>query len=515
MSTRKSAVFYGVLIALASLVVGMVIASRLGMAPASLANPLDVPATNSAPISGPMDSTTFRTIAHEAGPSVVSIATRGMRQVRGVGELFQFPDSPFGGGRRQPPREAPTQGAGSGFIIDKAGFILTNNHVVEDMTEIEVQLSSMRNGEPGLKAKLVGRDVLTDTALLQIIDVPDQPLVAAKFGDSSQIGPGDWVMAIGNPFRLSSTVTVGVVSAVGRTAPELQPVQGRDLEMIQTDAAINRGNSGGPLLNLRGEVIGINTAIFSNDGSGGNVGIGFAVPINLVRDILPQLRQGKVVRGRIGVSLSARPVTRQDIEDFGLPSTGGAIVSEVPEGPARNAGVHLGDVIVEFNGKTVTDNNQLVGMVTRTTPGTTVPMKVIRDKKNVTLNVRVEELNLEAEAALQAGGPSRREGGQERTDTGFGMTIEPLTADIARELRLPADRRAGVIVTEIEPGSAAFDGGLRQYDVIVSVNGQNATTVDAVGALLDRVQSGRNARIVVLRRAGDGLRETLLLVRKR
>jgi serine protease Do len=514
MSTRKSAVFYGVLIALASLVVGMVIASRLGMTPSSRANPLDVPATNSAPISGPLDATTFRTIAHDAGPSVVSIATRGMRQVRGVGELFQFPDSPFGGGRRQMPREMPTQGAGSGFIIDKAGFVLTNNHVVEDMTDIEIQLSNMRNGEPGLKAKLVGRDVLTDTALLQIVDMPDQPLVAARFGDSAQIAPGDWVMAIGNPFRLSSTVTVGVVSAVGRTAPELQPVAGRDLEMIQTDAAINRGNSGGPLLNLRGEVIGINTAIFSNDGGGGNVGIGFAVPINLVRDILPQLRQGKVVRGRIGVSLSGRPVTRQDIEELGLPPTGGAIVSEVPEGPARTAGVHLGDVIVEFNGKTVTDNNQLVGMVTRTAPGTTVPMKVVRDRKTVSLNVRVEELNLDAEAALQAGGPSRREG-QERTDTGFGMSIEPLTPEVARELRLPADRRTGVIVAEVEPGSAASDGGLRQYDVIVSVNGQNATTVDTVGALLDRVQSGRNARIVILRRVGETLRETLLLVRKR
>ncbi len=194
--------------------------------------------------------------------------------------------------------------------------MLTNNHVVEDATEIEVQLSNMRAGEPGLKATLVGRDVLTDTALLQITDLPDDALMAAKFGDSSQIAPGDWVMAIGNPFRLSSTVTVGVVSAVSRTAPELQPVRGRDLEMIQTDAAINRGNSGGPLLNLRGEVVGINTAIFSGE-SGGNLGIGFSVPINTVRDILPQLQKGKVIRGRIGVAAPERANTRRTSRSSG------------------------------------------------------------------------------------------------------------------------------------------------------------------------------------------------------
>jgi serine protease Do len=515
MSSRKSSAFYGVLIALASLVVGMVIASHLGITPASIARPMDLPTANSAPISGPIDSTTFRSIAHDASPSVVSIRTRAKREVRGVADFFQF-DNPFGGGRRQQPQRPPQQqileGAGSGFIIDKNGFVLTNNHVVEDATEIEVQLATMRNGEPGLKAKLVGRDVLTDTALLQVTELPDHPLVAAKFGDSSQVAPGDWVMAIGNPFRLSTTVTVGVVSAVSRTAPELQPVQGRDLEMIQTDAAINRGNSGGPLLNLRGEVVGINTAIFSDQG-GGNLGIGFSVPINTVRDILPQLHKGKVVRGRIRLSLSPYPVTREDIEDLGLPSTGGAVVSLVPEGgPASKAGIKISDAIVEFNGKTVTDNSQLVGMVTRTAPGTTVPLKVVRDKKTISLNVTVEELDVDAEqASLDRSRPDapRQEREQPR-ETGFGMTIETITPEIARQLRLPPGK-TGVVVTEIEPGSAAAQQGLRPGDVIVSVNGQAATSVDTVGALLDRVQVGRNARVVILRQG----EESLVLMRKR
>jgi len=509
MSSRKSSAFYGVLIALASLVVGMVIASQLGITPSSAAGPLTVPAANSTPLSGPVDATTFRTIAHDASPSVVSIRTRAKREVRGVADFFQF-DSPLGGGRRQPPQQQILEGAGSGFIIDKNGFVLTNNHVVEDATEIEVQLANMRNGEPGLKAKLIGHDVLTDSALLQITEIPDQPLVPAKFGDSGQIAPGDWVMAIGNPFRLSTTVTVGVVSAVSRTAPELQPAAGRDLEMIQTDAAINRGNSGGPLLNVRGEVVGINTAIFSDQG-GGNLGIGFAVPINTVRDILPQLEKGKVVRGRIGVSLIPSSPTRDDIAELGLPSTGGAIIRDVPEGPAKTAGVRVGDVIVEFNGKAVTDNNQLVGMVTRTTPGTTVPMKVVRDKKTISLNVKVDELDLDAEQATTlARRENPREPNEQPKDTGFGMTIETLTPDLARQLRVPQGR-TGVVVSDVEPGSPAAQQGLRPGDVIVSVNGQPATSVDTVGAVLDRVLNGRNARVVVLRSG----QEALVLLRKR
>ncbi|MFI5177558.1 MAG: trypsin-like peptidase domain-containing protein, partial [Vicinamibacterales bacterium] len=312
MASRKSTFFYGVLIALASLVVGMVIASRLDLTPTSSAGTLSVPATNSAPLSGPIDASTFRNIAHNAGPAVVSIVIEATRPVQSFSDFFGLPDQSNGGRNRGQGRqpEETIQGAGSGFIIDsKNGFILTNNHVVDGAKRIEVYLDSMNEQlEPnGLAAKLVGHDELTDTAIIQLTDLPKDGLTEAKFGDSDQLAPGDWVMAIGNPFALSNSVSVGVVSAVGRDTPGA--VQGRPQEMIQTDAAINRGNSGGPLLNVRGEVIGINTQIVTDQGSG-NVGVGFAIPINLVRDILPQLRDGKVVRGRIGLSVLPTPLTK-------------------------------------------------------------------------------------------------------------------------------------------------------------------------------------------------------------
>ena len=316
MSTRKSSVFYGSLIGLSSLVVGMVLASRLELTPASFARtaPLSVPAVNSAPLTGSLDASTFRTIAQDAEPG--GRQHHRQRQADGAGRqrvlrlpaaVRQRPNgravaADAGAGRRS---QQPFRGAGSGFIIDgKAGYILTNNHVVENADEITVMLSDAKyEDEDGLQAKVIGRDRLTDSALIQLTETPKQPLPEVKFGDSKQLAPGDWVMAIGNPFQFSNTVTVGVVSAVGRVSPELNPITGRDLEYIQTDAAINKGNSGGPLLNIRGEVIGVNTAIIISPGGEGNIGIGFAVPIDTVRDVLPQLRSGHVVRGRIGVRL--------------------------------------------------------------------------------------------------------------------------------------------------------------------------------------------------------------------
>lgn len=500
MSIRRPTFFYGLLIAVVSLAVGMVIASRLDLTPGSLAGTLDVPATNSAPLSGPIDATTFRNIAHEAAPSVVTIRTESKRTVtQSLGRFF---------GLQEPSEDQLVQGAGSGFVIDKAGFILTNNHVVEDATRIEVVLSSATSADDALPAKVVGRDVLTDSALLQLTELPKVDLVAAKFGDSSQIAPGDWVMAIGSPFRLSSTVTVGVVSAVGRTAVELRPAPGRDLEMIQTDAAINRGNSGGPLLNVRGEVVGINTAIFS-DQTGGNLGIGFAVPINTVTNILPQLRAGKVVRGRIGVSVNT--ITKPAAEALGLPNTDGAIVSIVnPDGPAKAAGIQLEDVIVEFNGKAVKNSNDLVSMVTRTAPGTTVPVKVLRDKKTVTLNVKVEELDLEREQEIASGRTRPRQGPSRPQETAFGMSIEDITPATARDLEIPRGK-AGAVVGSVDPSGPAAQAGLRPGDLIVKINGQEIASRDQATSALDRVTAAGMARIVIWR-AGQ---ETLVFVRKR
>jgi serine protease Do len=517
MSSRKSTIFYGVLIAFVSVVVGMVIASRLDLAPGSFASTVSVPATNSAPLSGPIDSTTFRNIAKQASPSVVSIIVTATRPASddSAEQLFQLP-FPFGGPQqRQRPQQPQLQrGAGSGFIIDKAGHILTNNHVVENARTIQISLSSSAdNPESQLEAKVIGRDPLTDVALLQLVEVPKEGLQPAAFGDSDQMAPGDWVMAIGNPFELSNTVTVGVVSATGR---HNRVAMGRTEDFIQTDAAINPGNSGGPLLNLRGEVIGINSMIYTTGngvfggGSGGNIGVGFAIPINTVRDLLPQLEKGKVTRGRIGVGVG-EPATANDIKDLGLPDTGGVFVRTVDEnGPAKAAGVRVGDVIVEYNGKPVKNYSDLVSAVTRTAPGTTVPMRVVRDKKNVTLNVKVEELNLDDERQ------ARNDAGSDSADTAVGMSIQPLTPRIATALKVP-EGRGGAVVADVEPFGPAASAGIEERDVILSVQGVAVHSVDDVKKALDAVPSGRTARLVVWHvdeQTGRGT-ETLVQIRKK
>ena len=313
-------------------------------------------------------------------------------------------------------------------------------------------------------------------------------------------------MAIGNPFSLSNTVTVGVVSAVGRQQRTAMPQ--RFEEMIQTDAAINRGNSGGPLLNVRGEVVGMNTQIYSNDG-GGNLGIGFAVPINTIRDILPSLMKGKVVRGKIGVSVDMVPLSKTDAEDLGLSGASGALIKEVTEGPAKSAGIRVGDVILEFNGKPVKNSAELVGMVTRTTPGTTVPVKIVRGRKTQTLNVTVAELDPLAERQ-QVSEAERPQEPDEAKETGFGMTIEPLTPNVVRRLNLPAGV-AGALVSDVDATGQAAQAGLRPLDVITNINDQKVTNVDQASKALDAVASGRNARIVVFR----GGREILVMIRKR
>ncbi len=282
-----------------------------------------------------------------------------------------------------------------------------------------------------------------------------------KFGDSQQLSPGDWVMAIGNPFQFSNTVTVGVVSAVGRVDPQLNPMGGHDLEYIQTDAAINRGNSGGPLLNIRGEVVGVNTAIISPGGEG-NIGIGFAVPIATVRDVLPQLRSGHVVRGRIGVGLRSLPLTADEAKDFGLPSVMGALVTRVEaDGPARAAGIRPGDVIVEYNGKPVKDNQDLISAVTRTAPGTSVPMKVMRAGKPVPLSVKVEELNVDADQTGGTGQADRRGRNRRSQPTpASGCRSNRSRSSLARQAGVPAGK-GGAIVSDVNPLSPAARGGHR------------------------------------------------------
>ena len=498
MSTRKTTLFYAVLLAIASVAIGMVLASRLDLSPTSSAQQLTTaPPANSAPISGSVDATTFRTIAREVSPAVVNIRTESTPRTEELTEFFGgedflrrfFPDqgqSPSRPNRRN--RQPQSQGAGTGFIIDAAeGLILTNNHVVENANKIHVAFFG-DEADVEFEAKIVGRDALTDSALIQLLKKPDTALQQVKFGDSDQMQPGDWVVAIGNPFNMNHTVTVGVVSALGRP---FQVAPQRSVNMLQTDAAINPGNSGGPLLNVRGEVIGVNTAILSDRSQASNMGIGFAVPINLVRELVPQLRTGKVTRGRIGVQIS--PVGAQDYQEYGLTSRAGAMVSAVtPEGPAARAGLKPFDVIVEFNGKAVKNRDQLVDMVTRTKPGATVPMKVLREGKPTSLNVTVEELDLEAEA-----GTTERTSDVEET-AGFGITLEDITPDIARRLELPRTT-SGAIITEVEPGSPAFEGGLRRFDVITQINGQAVSSAADASRKLQAVPSGRLARVLVVR----------------
>jgi serine protease Do len=319
--------------------------------------------------------------------------------------------------------------------------------------------------------------------------------------------PGDWVMAIGNPFNLSHTVTVGVVSALGRP---FGGVSGRPQNMIQTDAAINPGNSGGPLLNVRGEVIGMNTAIYTDERSA-NIGIGFATPINAIRAILPQLRSGKVIRGVIGVQVRTYPISKEDAQAFGLPNTNGAVLTTVTEGrPAEKAGLQRGDVITEFNGKAVVDSDALVSMVIATKPGTTIPLTVYREGQRKSMNITIGELDLEAEQ----GTPTEPNVDSEPTAAGFGMTIEPITPDIARELRLPSGK-GGAIVSNVGRSSPAFNAGVLPNDVILEVNRKPVSNVSQVKRALDEAAPGSTVFMVVWRAGAAGGQETFLTLRKR
>ena len=503
MSTRKTTLFYALLLAVASAAVGMVIASRLDMAPVSSAQTLTLPPMNSAPLNGPMDMGTFREIARTQSPMVVNISTESQSRGRDLSDFFGAPgdqgDDLFRRFFGQPDQQTPprqqrrpetVRAAGTGFIISRDGFILTNNHVVEGASKIVVKFYGEGEEDEGFEAKLIGRDPLTDSALVQLVEKPKQPLQEAKFGDSSQMAPGDWVMAIGNPFNLAHTVSVGVISAIGRP---FAVAEGRSQNMLQTDAAINPGNSGGPLLNLRGEVVGMNTAIYANQATAGNIGIGFAVPINTVRELLPQLRGGKVTRGLIGVSVSN--VTPDEVEEFGLKGRQGALINSVAErGPADRAGIQPGDVVLEYNGKAVRNRDDLVSLVTATAPGTTVPVKVLRDRKERTLNLTVDELDLDREATRQA------QNNQSGENAGFGLMLGNLTPDITRRMNIPSSVQ-GAVVTEIDPDGAAAQARqpLAVGDVILQVNRQDVHSAAEASRALQAVERGRSASLLIWR----------------
>jgi serine protease Do len=519
MLNRKITLLYSLPIVFMSVLVGMIIASRLELSPATSAQTVAAPPMNSAPLTGPLSASTFRDIAKLASPAVVNIRTESRQRTQdlsdffggGGGDLFErffgTPNPRGGGGRgQQAPREREqvVQAAGTGFIIDKAGFILTNNHVVEGASKIAVSLYG-EDEDQEYDARVIGRDPLTDSALIELTEKPNHTLPEIKFGDSSQMQPGDWVMAIGNPFGYAHTVSVGVISGTDR---QFRVANRRDAQVLQTDAAINPGNSGGPLLNIRGEVIGMNTAIITDGQRQGNIGIGFAIPSNTVRDLLPQLRSGKVTRGRIGVEIA--PIPRESLDEFGLKSRDGALVRAVsPGGAADKAGIEPGDVIVAYNGRPVKNSNELVSAVTATRPGTSVPVRVVRDGREQTITITVDELDLEAEqGTLQSRGRGGRGGAEPETTTGFGLTLNNITPDIARQLRL--DSANGAVVVDVEPNSPAARAGISEGDVILRVGRTPVNNAAEAQRELARVPSGGTAFLRVLR---DG-QETFVTVTK-
>jgi serine protease Do len=509
MSSRKTTLFYSFLIMVASLAVGMVIASRLELTPASSAQTsasLAAPPMNSAPLSGPVDAGTFRNIAKAVSPAVVNIRSTSRQRAQEMTEFFGGGDDLlerlFGGGQGNRPqrpreREQETQAAGTGFVISRDGYILTNNHVVEGASKIEVAFFN-EDTDIYYEARVIGRDPLTDSALIQLVDVK-KDLTEVKFGDSAQMQPGDWVVAIGNPFGLGHTVSVGVISAT--RASGLPVAAQRRADVLQTDAAINPGNSGGPLLNARGEVIGINTAIFTDARQQGNIGIGFAIPINNVRELIPQLRTGKITRGVIGVQVT--PVPPDSLDEFGLKERRGALVSQVTRGqPAARAGLEPGDIILEFNGKPVRNTDELVNTVVRTKPGTAVPVKILRDKQERTLSVTVDELDLDNEGNRARATRETSTEPDEESAEKFGITISQLTPEQAQRLRAPADAQ-GVVVSDVEPGSPAFRAGLVPGDIITRINRQAVRTPQDASRVLADVPSGSTAFLLVLRRGQE------------
>ncbi|MGO8762094.1 MAG: DegQ family serine endoprotease [Desulfobaccales bacterium] len=372
------------------------------------------------------------------------------------------------------PKSYKARSLGSGFIIDPKGYVVTNNHVVEGADKIKIILV----GGKEYQATVKGRDPKTDLALIQIVNPPaDLPFL--KLGDSDAMQVGDWVLAVGNPFGLGHTVTQGIISAKGRVIGA-----GPYDNFLQTDASINPGNSGGPLLNLKGEVIGINTAILAS-----GQGIGFATPSNIAQSIIPQLEsKGKVVRGMIGVQV--QNVTPELAKSFDMSEPKGALVGQVnPDTPAAKAGIHRGDIIIEFNGHPIHEMNELPRMVAETAPGSKASLKVLREGKEKTLNLTIAELTDEKQAQ------AKEEGAAEKTP--LGLEVQNLTPALAQQFRLRDNK--GVVVIQVESGSPAADAGIRSGDLILEVNGEAVGTVKEYREAIGKVKKDSVARFLIKR----------------
>jgi serine protease Do len=429
----------------------------------------------------------FAPVVKRVTPSVVKVYTTTKLKQQRVPSFFDDPmfrrffgedgmgEDGQGQGRRNP-REPKQIGLGSGVIVTKDGYILTNNHVVENADEVKVALNDGRE----LAAKVVGADSKSDVAVLKIEASDLEPLTLA---DSDKIEVGDLVLAVGNPFAIGQTVTMGIVSATGRVNPGL----GLDYEdFIQTDAAINPGNSGGALVDADGRLLGINTAILSR--SGGNQGIGFAIPSNLARTVMDSLiKNGRVIRGYMGVRL--QDLTPNLAKEFGVAANaGGALVTEVtPRSPAERAGIKDGDVITEVNGKPVKDGRHLKLQVAAITPGTKVPLKVLRDGEEKSLEVVLKEFPKDDTLAKRDQGG---DDGQSSSETLDGVTVGDVDAASRRQLGLPANVK-GALVVQVDESSASYDAGLREGDVILEINHKAVRSADDAVQLSEKIKDKR------------------------
>ena len=427
------------------------------------------PPPQSAPAS-PAGLPSFASLAPQVSPAVVHIKVVGLERTdfQPGGPRFR---SPF-----PRPQPRPQRGSGSGFIVRQDGLILTNNHVVENAKRITVVLAD----ETEYQAELLGGDAKTDLAVLKI--TPTAELPVAQLGDSDGLRVGDWVLAIGNPFGLSNTVTAGIVSATGRAIGA-----GPYDNFIQTDASINPGNSGGPLFNQAGQVVGINTAIFSR--SGGNIGIGFATPINQAKALMPALEEhGYVTRGWLGVSI--QNLTRDLAASLGLDAAGGALVADVVNaGPAQQAGIRRGDVILGYNGQEVTASSDLPILVAETRVGETVAVELSRRGRRQTLSVTIGELAEE-----------RRAGGAAVDQSAWGLAVRELRPQERAQAGLDADE--GVLVSGVRPGSPAARARLRSGDVILEVNRTPVGSVQELQTALATAQAGRPLLVLLQRPNG-------------
>jgi serine protease Do len=398
------------------------------------------------------------------------------------GQRHLFPQMPGG--------QAHRIALGSGFIIDPSGYVVTNSHVVGDASKVEVTLQD----DIKYPAKIIGRDPKTDIALLKI--KADKPLPHVTFGDSSAAQVGDWVMAVGNPFGLGGTVTTGIISARGRDIHS-----GPFDDFLQIDAPINRGNSGGPTFNLDGQVIGINTAIYSPNG--GSVGIGFAVPSSLAKTVVAQLEQhGKVSRGWLGVQI--QEVTPAIASSLGLQGEHGALVAVItPDSPGAKAGLKQGDVIMTFNGNEVSRLRDLPRLVAETAPDTGVKMKVWRNGQPVELHATLGELpNNEQVAAATNGREQDGEQGEAARADALGMHLAPLNSQLRRELHTGKEVQ-GVVITQVDPGSAAAEVGLNEGDVVVAIDQQPVKTPqEAAAKLKEAASSPKKSALLLLNRRG-------------